>query len=78
MSALCVHFGLATFSNITIPCGCLIFFKHCCDLHKFPSDHWPVHAWFLEITLVWTSVCVCVCVCSPRAMKNHSREMTPE
>ena len=22
-------------------------------------------AWFLEITLMWTSVCVCMCVCAP-------------
>ena len=33
----------------------------------------PVHTWFLEITLMWTSVCVCVCVSvcpPPHAIRN--------
>ena len=35
-------------------------------------------AWFLEITLVRTSVCVFVCVSAPQAMKNYSREIKPK
>ena len=37
-------------------------------------------AWFLEITLVRTSVCVFVyvCVSAPQVMKNYTREMKPE
>ena len=38
-------------------------------LNQTCVDYRPVHAWFLEIALVFTSVCVCVCVCVsvPRA-----------
>ena len=33
------------------------------------------HTWFLEMTLVRTSVCVFACVSAPRLWKNHSHEM---
>ena len=40
--------------------------KHCLSLlNQARTGLWPAHAWFLEITLVRTSVCVCVCVCPP-------------
>ena len=35
-----------------------------------------MHAWFLRIAFVRMSVCVCVS--TPRAIKNHSREINPE
>ena len=38
----------------------------------------PVHAWFLKIDIVWTSICVYLCVSAPRAIKNYSCEMKSE
>ena len=51
-------------------------------LNQARAGRRPARAWFLEITLVRTSVCVfvyvCVCVSAPQAMKNYTREMKPE
>ena len=41
-------------------------------LNQAHAGLWPVHAWFLEIVSVRTSVCVfaCLCVSAPEAINN--------
>ena len=47
-------------------------YLHLVFLNQVCTDLWPACPWFLEITLVRTSVCVFVYVCvRPQAMKNH-------
>ena len=45
-------------------------------LNQVCAGLWLVHAWFLNIASVWTSVCMCVhvCVC-PEAINNQWRDM---
>ena len=58
--SVCIAVYLATYACVLNPSSCVFLLSL---LNQAHAGLWPMRIWFLEITLVWMSVCMCVCLC---------------